>query len=207
MQGSSLSAQLAETHGVVIYHAAALAPAKLRAALSEYGKASIVHTYVLQDDNYATAVFFADASSNVSCYQSLSLLAQESSRLGIVSVGWLHENAEEAFARQPYIKHAFKEPAKAPAASPSTASTKDGYLAVYWKGVAEVVRADVTQMAKKAAQEGFEDEKEGGRLFLRFPSEDVADAFHSYLLSKHESLRRCISYADATDFELAKKSV
>ncbi|KPA81163.1 hypothetical protein ABB37_04504 [Leptomonas pyrrhocoris] len=205
MQGSSLNSQLGETHGVVVYHAASLAPVTLRAVFNKYGKSSIVHTYVLQDGNYATVVFFAESSSNVSCYVSLSLLAQESSTLGIVSVGWMHENGEEAFAKQPYIKSKYVEGAASPSTSPP-ATLIEGYLAVYWKGVAEVERADVARMAHRAASEVLEDEKEGGRSFLRFPSEDMADAFHSYVVSKYPSLRRCLSYADATDFALAKKS-
>ncbi|KPI89522.1 hypothetical protein ABL78_1398 [Leptomonas seymouri] len=204
MQGSSLNTQLGETHGVVVYHAAALAPAKLHTIFSEYGKPSIIYTYELHDDNYATVVFFADSSSNVSCYVSLSLLALESDAFGLVSVGWMHESGLETFSKQPYIKRKYVEPTDAPLAGPPAVLT-DGYLVMYWKGVPEVERAAVTQTAHKAAREVFEDRKEGGRLFLRFPSEDMADAFHSHTLSKYPSLRRCISYADATDFTLAKK--
>lgn len=207
MQSSSLYAQLAETHGVVVYHAAALSPTKLHTVLNEYGKLSVVRTYQLQDDNYATIAFFAEPSSNASCYLSLTLLAQESSTFGLISVGWLHEGGKESFARQPYVKSRYVEVSDAPSASPSAAAAApEGYLVAYWKGVAEGDRADVMLMAKRAATDIFEDEKEGGRSFFCFPSEDMADAFHSHVVSKHAAMRRCISYADATDFALAKKS-
>lgn len=205
MQGSSLFSQLSETHGVLVYHAAALTPAKLRTVFSAYGTPSVVHTYVLSDDNYATAVFFADASSGVHCYVSLCLLVQESEAFGIGSVGWIHEKDEETFAQRSYVKSINASPVEPCSASQPVAPI-EGYLAVYWKGVAAEDRTAVTQMAGKAASEVFEDEKEGGRTFLRFPSEDMADAFHSHLSSHYPSMRRCLSYADAVDFTLAKKT-
>jgi hypothetical protein len=205
MQGPSLYSRLGETHGIVVYHAPSLAPAKLRAAFGEYGKPSVVRTYVLQDDNYATIVLFADASSSVACYVSLSLLVQEANVSGICSVGWLHESSEETFAQQPYVKRRYVEAAEMRPATPAT-SLSEGYLVVYWKDVPDDHRSDITQMAKRAATEVFEDDKEGGRSFFRFPAEDMADAFHSHVLSRYNAMRRCISYADATDFTLAKRS-
>ncbi|AIO01467.1 hypothetical protein LPMP_331750 [Leishmania panamensis] len=201
MQGKPLAVQLGDTHGVVVYHAKTLAPEKLCAAFEKYGKTSVLHGFVLTDGNYATVVFFAEPLICATCYASLSRLAQGPENIGIVDVGWIHENGVDAFAKRPYVRHKY-----APAVSTVDAgvSESNGYLVAYWKGVAEADRCEIAQMAHSSAIEVFEDSKEGGRLFLRFRSEDAADAFHSEVLLKFTAMRRSLSYADATDFLLAK---
>ncbi|KAG5469447.1 hypothetical protein LSCM1_02668 [Leishmania martiniquensis] len=201
MQRRPLAVQLGDIHGVVVYHVAALAPEKLCAAFEKFGKTSVVHSFVLTDGNYATVVFFADSLSCAVCYASLSQLADESENIGIADVGWIHENGVDAFARRPYVRHKYT-PAVSTVGDGGAAS--NGYLVVYWKDVAEPDRREISQMARSSAVEVFEDRKEGGRSFLRFLSEDAANAFHSDVLSRFTAMRRSLSYADATDFSLAK---
>ncbi|KAG5494359.1 hypothetical protein GH5_02374 [Leishmania sp. Ghana 2012 LV757] len=203
MQRRPLAVQLGDTHGVVVYHTTALAPEKLCTALEKFGKTSVVHGFVLTDGNYATVVFFAEPMSCAACYASLSQLAQKSDNIGIVDVGWIHENGVDAFARLPYVRHKYT-PAVSTVSSGVAAS--NGYLVVYWKDVAESDRREIAQMAHSSAVEVFEDSKEGGRSFLRFLSEDAADAFHSDVLSRFTAVRRSLSYANSTDFLLAKRA-
>ncbi|GET91918.1 hypothetical protein, conserved [Leishmania tarentolae] len=203
MQGRPLAVQLGDNHGVVVYHATALAPEKLCTALEKFGKISVVHGFVLTDGNYATVVFFSEPMGCAACYASLSRLTQEPEKIGTIDVGWMHENGIDAFARRPYVKHKYI-PAVSNVGVGFAAS--NGYLVVYWKGVGEPDRREISQMAHSSAIEVFEDNKEGGRSFLRFSTEDAADAFHSDVLSRFTSMRRSLSYADAKDFSLAKGS-
>lgn len=217
-RATSLLPQLGETHGVLVYHAATLPPSKMAPFFWDYGKPSVTRSYNLVDHSYATVVFFSTAASNVDCYRSLTELAHDAPGLGIGSVGWLHESEEETFLQRPYVASLYASPAaaaprgpRAPSSSSGTAEWTDeekesgGYLAVYWKGVAAQERAAVTQLLREAAEEVFEDAKEGGRAFARFPTEDAADTFHSQVCLQHPAVRRSLSYADANDFAMAKK--
>ncbi|KAK7202014.1 hypothetical protein NESM_000269700 [Novymonas esmeraldas] len=205
MQQPPLVVHLGHANGVIVCHTTTLTPEKLCAALDTFGKVSVVHIFVLIDGNYATAVFFADPVSSAACYVSLSRLAQEAEGRGILDVGWIHENSVDSFVQRPYVKE--KHAAAGPSVTTTAAAAEaSGYLVIYWKGVADGDREAVSQMARSSASEVLEDGNEGGRLFLRFASEDAADEFHSHAISRFSAIRRSVSYADATDFKLAKKA-
>lgn len=202
MQTTSLALQLAETHGVAVCHVATLPPENLCSAFKKYGKVSIVRSFVLTDDTYATVVFFAEPLATAACQESLAQLAQASPALGVSEVGWIHENDVDAFGQRSYVRRSYAIAVPSATAN-ADAIASNGYLVVYWKGVAEAERRAVTQMAQASSLEAYHDDKEGGRSFLRFRTEDDADAFHSQILARFSTMRRYVSYADVADFKLA----
>lgn len=203
MLESALYFQLGDTNGVVVQHKASLHPSKLQASLLAYGSISSTNTYILENEDLATVVYFSEAYHNSTCFISLSKLVQHSQIPEIIQVGWLSENSEETFFQKKYVKGRW---IATPVPATGSPTSSDGFLIIFWRGSNVMSRMEVVSLAKATAIEVCEDEKEGGRMFMRFPSEDAATDFHSMVASRFVDLKHAISYADAGDFYMAKKA-
>lgn len=197
MQG--IDDQLCEDHGVAIRYESTLDPSALYGVLSLYGKVSSASTYVLVTGEYFTVAFYAEPAANKLCYTSLRSIITGEERGPIQDVGWANENSEASLARRPYVQRKW--------VAPSAASEADGFLVVFLKKVPDEQRLSVTQQANSSAKEVFADDREGGRLFMRFSTDDEAEDFRRALVASFPSLAREVSYSDARAFLLARENL
>lgn len=203
----ALTIRLSDNHGVALQHSPAVAPEEVVAQAEGCGRITSHSTYALYNGAFMTLLFFAESEGCDACFAKLQAL-QKSEPGSYRGVGWIHENGEASFAKKPYVKerlvnaNAKGQTNNAPTAATSGSNT---FLVIYTARFSPEKRNAARQLASQYTLELFEDGKEGGRLFCCFATEDEEDACRRALNEKMGPLGRDISFADASDFALAKK--
>lgn len=232
MSFETLHFAMAENHGILIQHRSSLSPKKLVDNLHRiYGEIHATATFDMTFcSDYLTAVFFTDQKSGERCYvdflhitafarrqstaaESSSLEDSKSSsspkkNVAVVSVGWINENFWTAWQSKPYIRGRHSSLTTSSSSHPKTLGTEkgpEGFLIVFWQQATQYQRMEIKLLANGRTEELWEDEKEGGRLFLRFVTEDDALFFRDIILGKFAFLSRFVSLAEEDDFIMARK--
>lgn len=136
--------------------------------------------------------------------------------LAITNIGWVHEQTFwSTWQSKPYIKGRYcQTPPMGPVASPTRVATDgqrspqkspvEGFLIVFWQKATTYQKMEIEMLGRERAMESWSDEKEGGRLFLHFASEDDALLFRDFTATKYPFLSRFVSFAEKEDFEKAR---
>lgn len=232
MSVETLHFAMAENHGILIQHRPSLSTKKLIDNLQRiYGEIHATATFDMTlSPDYLTAVFFTDQKSGERCYVDFlhitafarrqSTAAENSSleesktspspkkNVAVVGVGWINENFWTTWQSKPYIRGRHSSLTASTSSHPKESGTEkgpEGFLIVFWQQAREYQRMEIKLLANGRAEELWEDEKEGGRLFLRFITEDDALFFRDIILGKFAFLSRFVSLAEKDDFTMARK--
>ncbi|CCW66252.1 unnamed protein product, partial [Phytomonas sp. Hart1] len=200
-----LKVHLSETHRLAILHQPSLRPNTLVQKLDAFGKISLSSAYILTDDNIITLISFSESQSSDRCYDMLkgNVVNKHHSDIMpyILNVGWAHEESERDFLKKSYIREKFTESDEHAKKEPES-----GYLVIFLEHLAAHEREGVAQIVKKFAVEDFSDMREGGRLFAKLLNEQLTEDCRCAVLERFRNLGNAVSYADALEFNLAKKS-
>lgn len=234
MSVETLHSSMAENHGLLIQHHPVLSPKKLLDNLQKiYGEIHVNASFEMtSSSDYLTAVFFEEQKSGERCYLDFLHIAafarqQENNsvspkntfsgqptatgspkkNVAVVRVGWINDNFLSTWQAKPYIRSRFCSLSTDSLNSLETSpkkQPKEGFLIVFWKSATSYQRMEIEVLAAERTTQYWKDEKEGGRLFLRFSTEEDALLFRDIIVSKFTFLSRFVSLAEEEDFRRAR---
>lgn len=232
MLREALDRAMAENHGLLIQHHSTLCPKKFLDNLQKiYGGISASASFDMTScSDYLTAVFFDEQKSAERCYSDclqVTVVAQQQKKgitvsspkcsptpgtpkknIAVIRVGWINDNFWSTWQSKPYIKGRHSSLPTTPSKNQQRLSReegREGYIIIFWKQATKYQRMEIEVLANERTLELWKDEKEGGRIFLRFATEEEALSFRDVISVKFNFLSRFVSLAEEDDFIRAKK--